>query len=105
MGEGGFEEEEDFENIPEHLPGTAKYRGYRGGGNGLFCAESFKGYQSLSPRLVEVLIRSANSGLAESTWKQVGSMVWWGNFLNIHFTVQGGEEALGVMFESNRDEI
>ncbi len=66
-----LDEDNLFVNSPEKVPGISKYRGYWGGGNGLFCAESFKGYKSLSPRLVEVLVRSANNGLAESTWKQV----------------------------------
>lgn len=63
-----------FTNAPKHVPGAAKYRGFRGGSKGLYKPSSFGTLSTLNPRLVQVLVNSANNGIAESTWGQYHSV-------------------------------
>ena len=59
-----------YENAPEHVLGKSKYRGFRGGTRGLYKPTSFGNLQTLNPRLVEILVKSANNGISEGTWIQ-----------------------------------
>ena len=57
--------------MPELRPGISKYGGFMTGtgGKGLFTANSFSNSGRLSPRLVQMLVNSANNGIAKGTWE------------------------------------
>ena len=62
--------DDSYDYIPEHVLGKSKYRGFRGMSKGLYKPSSFGNLQTLNPRLVEVLVRSANNGISEGCWTQ-----------------------------------
>lgn len=60
-----------FTRRPCHVLGKQKYRGFRGGGRGLYTAASFS--SSLPQNFLNTLIKAANNSLTEGTWAQYTS--------------------------------